>query len=165
MERFADEVGHPLDLHQDGYLFLLSTPQSVELFKANIEMQRRLRVDVELLTPDDAVRLAPGLDVDGTLAASYCARDGIADPNSVTMGFVKAAQAAGGRIERESEVTAIAVSGGRVTGVETGAGPSDLTPLNRSRSRERSSGQEGASDAEKALHAGANHHQVTPGRR
>ena len=106
MGRFADEVGYPLDLHQDGYLFLLSTPESVELFKANIEMQRRLGVDVELLTPDDAVRLAQGLDVDGILAASYCARDGIADPKSVTMGFVKAAQAAGVRIERESEVTA-----------------------------------------------------------
>ena len=122
MERFADEVGYPLDLHQDGYLFLLSTPESVELFKANIEMQRRLGVDVELLTPDDAVRLAPGLDVDGILAASYCARDGIADPNGVTMGFAKAAQAAGVRIERQSEVAAIAVSAGRVTGVETGAG-------------------------------------------
>ena len=106
MGRFADEIGYPLDLHQDGYLFLLSTPESVELFKANIEMQRRLGVDVEFLTPDDAVRLAQGLDVDGILAASYCARDGIADPKSVTMGFVKAAQAAGVRIERESEVTA-----------------------------------------------------------
>src|SRR3954470_22948912 len=25
LERFSDEVGHPIDFHQDGYLFLLST--------------------------------------------------------------------------------------------------------------------------------------------
>src|ERR1035437_2656514 len=27
LERFADEVGHPIDCRQDGYLFLLSTPE------------------------------------------------------------------------------------------------------------------------------------------
>ncbi len=52
---------------------------------------------------------------------------------------------------------------GGVTAVQS-LGASDLAPLNRSRSRERISGQEGASDAENTLHAGANHHQVTPGR-
>ena len=34
LERFADEVGQPIDFHQDGYLFLLSTPASVETFRA-----------------------------------------------------------------------------------------------------------------------------------
>ena len=34
LERFADEVGHPIDFHQDGYLFLLSSPASVETFSA-----------------------------------------------------------------------------------------------------------------------------------
>ena len=34
LERFADEVGHPIDFHQDGYLFLLSSPSSVETLQA-----------------------------------------------------------------------------------------------------------------------------------
>src|SRR5687767_920082 len=38
-ERFEDEVGTPLDLHQDGYLFLLSTPETVRAFRANVAMQ------------------------------------------------------------------------------------------------------------------------------
>src|SRR3989441_6071274 len=40
LERFADEVGHPIDFHQDGYLFLLSTPASVDTFRSNVSLQR-----------------------------------------------------------------------------------------------------------------------------
>ena len=122
LERFKDEVGHEIDFHQDGYLFLLSTPASVETFTRNVALQRSLGVDVEWLDPDAAARLAPGLDVSGVIGATFCQRDGIADPNGVTMGFAKAAQAAGVAIERETEVTGIGVEGGRITHVETTRG-------------------------------------------
>jgi sarcosine oxidase subunit beta len=122
MERFEDEVGYPMDFHQDGYLFLLSTPESVSTFKENIALQRRLGVEVDLLTPADAARLAPGLNVDGVIAASYCARDGIADPNGLTTGFARAAQAAGVEIERDTEATGITVEANRITAVATTRG-------------------------------------------
>src|SRR5438876_8111080 len=86
LERFADEVGHPIDFHQDGYLFLLSTPAGVETFRRNVALQRSLGVDVEWLDAQEVVRLAPGLAVDGVVGATFCQRDGIADPNGVTMG-------------------------------------------------------------------------------
>src|SRR5439155_25789000 len=61
LERFAEEVGQPIDFHQDGYLFLLSAQVGVETFRRNIALQRSLGVDVEWLDPQDAARLAPGL--------------------------------------------------------------------------------------------------------
>jgi sarcosine oxidase subunit beta len=122
MERFADAVGHPIDFHQDGYLFLLSSPVSVETFKRNVELQRGLGVDVEWLDAGDAAALAPGLGVDGVLAATFCRRDGIADPNGVTMGFAKAAQSLGVSVERDVEVTGIDVAADRVAAVETTRG-------------------------------------------
>src|SRR5919197_4151193 len=61
LERFADEVGHTIDFHQDGYLFLLSAPSSVETFRRNVALQRSMGVDVEWLDADAAARLAPGL--------------------------------------------------------------------------------------------------------
>jgi len=122
LERFADEVGHPVDLHQDGYLFLLSSPSSVETFRRNVALQRSLGVDVEWLDAAAAARLAPGLNADGVTAATFCQRDGVADPNGVTMGFAKAAQAAGVSVERDTEVTAIRVDSGRVAAVETTRG-------------------------------------------
>ena len=56
------------------------------------------------------------------IAATFCRRDGIADPNGVTMGFAKAAQAAGAVVERDTEVTDIAVDAGRVSRVDTTRG-------------------------------------------
>ena len=122
IEHFAEEVGYEIDFHQDGYLFLLSTEQDLSNFRRNAEMQRRLGVDVEVLSPDEAQRLAPGLEVGGVIGATFCARDGIADPNGVTMGFAKAAQAAGAEICRETEVTGIITEAGRVAAVETTRG-------------------------------------------
>lgn len=122
LERFADLVGHPIDFHQDGYLFLLSTPASVETFQANVALQRRLGVDVQWLEAADASTLARGLDTTGVIGATFCQRDGIADPNGVTMGFAKAAQAEGVTVERATEVTGIRVTGGRIAAVDTTRG-------------------------------------------
>jgi sarcosine oxidase subunit beta len=121
-DRFEEEVGYEIDFHQDGYLFLLSNEQDLSDFRRSVEMQRRLGIAVDVLTPEHARRLAPGLEVDGVIAATFCARDGIADPNGVTMGFAKAAQGAGVEINREAEVTGIATDAGRVTSVQTTQG-------------------------------------------
>src|SRR6266545_2962569 len=125
LERFADEVGYPIDFHQDGYLFLLSTPASVATFRENVALQRGLGVDVQWLDAREAAALAPGLVTTGVIGATFCQRDGIADPNGVTMGFAKAAQAAGASIDRDTEVTGIRVERGAVAAVETTRGTID----------------------------------------
>jgi sarcosine oxidase, subunit beta len=122
LERFADRVGQTIDFHQDGYLFLLSTPASVDTFKRNVALQRSLGVDVQWLDAAQAAALAPGLNTDGVVGATFCQRDGIADPNGVTMGFAKSAQAAGVSIERDTEVTGIRVVADCVAAVETTRG-------------------------------------------
>src|SRR5438093_8442213 len=61
LERFADEVGQPIDFHQDGYLFLLSKDSSVDTFRRNVALQRGLGVDVLWLDAVEAERMAPGL--------------------------------------------------------------------------------------------------------
>ena len=125
LERFADEVGHTIDFHQDGYLFLLSSASSVATFQHNVALQRSLGVDVQWVDATEAAKLAPGLDTDGVAGATFCHRDGIADPNGVTMGFARAAQALGVSIERDIEVTAIDVESGRVAAVDTTRGRID----------------------------------------
>jgi sarcosine oxidase subunit beta len=127
-EQFADVVGSPIDFHQDGYLFLLSRDEDLRTFERAIAMQRRLGIDVERLDPAAARALAPGLDVDGIIAATFCARDGICDPNGVTMGFASGAQRMGAAIARGVEVTGVRIEGDRVTGVDTDGGAID-TPV------------------------------------
>jgi sarcosine oxidase subunit beta len=124
LERFADEVGQPIDFHQDGYLFLLAD-SSVETFRRNVALQRSLGVDVQWLDGIEAERLAPGLAADGIAGATFCQRDGIADPNGVTMGFARAAQAAGVEVARDTEVTGIRMERSQIAGVETTRGAID----------------------------------------
>ena len=122
---FADfemRVGHPIDFWPDGYLFLLCSPESIDTFRANVALQRQHAIDVEWMSADDAASLCPGLDTNGVLGATYCSDDGIADPNGVTMGFARAAQSQGVKIQRGEEVTGIEVEGARVTGVRTPGG-------------------------------------------
>lgn len=121
-EHFRDEIGYDADFHQHGYLFLLSTEKSVAAFQKNVDFQRRFGIDVDWLDGQAAADLAPGLDVDGVLGATFCAKDGIADPNGVTMGFAKAAQAAGVHIARETEVVGVKLDGHRVASVVTSGG-------------------------------------------
>jgi len=122
-ERFEAEVGSPIDFWQDGYLFLLASEASAARFRDSVALQRSLGLDVQWLTGDEAARMTPGLDATGVVAATFCAKDGITDPNGVTMGFVKAAQDRGLTVLRDTEVTGIDVAGGRVTGVRTSRGP------------------------------------------
>jgi glycine/D-amino acid oxidase-like deaminating enzyme len=69
-------------------------------------------VDVQWLAPTEAAAIAPGIDIEGVRGAAWCAADGVADPNGVTMGFAKGAQARGVEIVRETEVTGVTLETG-----------------------------------------------------
>jgi sarcosine oxidase, subunit beta len=120
--RFEDIVGVPIDFHQDGYLFLLSTSANVDTFKKNVALQQKHGVDVRWVSNEEARALAPGLDLTGVKGATYCPSDGVADPNGVTMGFAKGAQQKGVEIVREVELNGIRLSAHRVAEVRTSKG-------------------------------------------
>ncbi len=122
MADFEAQVGWPVDFHRDGYLFLVSKSANEAAFRRNIELQRAHGVDVDWLAPGAAAALAPGIDVTGVRGAAWCADDGVADPNGVTMGFAKGAQAMGVEIVRGTEVNGIDLAGHRVSTVRTSAG-------------------------------------------
>ena len=60
-----------------------------------------------------------GSRTDGIVGATFCARDGIADPSGLSLGFATAARRAGAEIRTRVEVTRIDVDGAAVAGVET----------------------------------------------
>ena len=120
--RFEEVVGTPIDFHQDGYLFLLSTQAQVDTFRKNMALQQRHGIDVRWVSNDEARELAPGLDLAGVKGATYCPQDGVADPNGVTMGFAKGAQASGVEIVREAELTAVRLNANQVAEVRTSKG-------------------------------------------
>jgi sarcosine oxidase, subunit beta len=125
---FEEIVGVPIDFHQDGYLFLLSRSASVEAFRKNVALQQQHGIDVQWLSDDEVRQIAPGLDLSGVKGATYCAQDGVADPNGVTLGFAKGAQAKGVEIVRDAEVTGVRLDHNRIAEVRTSKG-NISTPL------------------------------------
>ena len=125
---FTEEHGLPLDVAQDGYLFLVRNEQLWEEFVEASRMHRSLGVEVELLSPEQAESLAPGISLDGLVGATFGPNDGIADPSGLTHGYATLARRAGAEIELGVEVTAVRAAAGRVLGVATREGPID-TPV------------------------------------
>jgi sarcosine oxidase subunit beta len=121
LTRFADEMEQPLDLHQDGYLFLLSEARHVVAFEEQVALQQRLGIPTRLLEPGEIASVLPGteLNLDDVLAATYCPADGVSDPAGVTEGYRRNAMSLGVAIETGQEVVGIETAGGRVTGVRT----------------------------------------------
>jgi len=123
IQRFADELDHPVDLHQDGYLFLLSNDEELAAFRRNAALQNRLGVPAQMLGLDEIARLAPHISLDGVAGGAYCGRDGIGDPAGMTEGYAAGARRLGVEIRSGAAATGIVVERGRVRGVATAAGP------------------------------------------
>jgi sarcosine oxidase subunit beta len=123
LERFEEEIGHPADFRQIGYLFVLTQPQQVEDFRHNMEMWRRVGLtDARWVDATEAARMVPILNVDDVLGCTFCPSDGIASPADVTSGYAAAARRVGARLKEGVAVTGIDVASGRVQGVRTSAG-------------------------------------------
>ncbi len=119
---FSEEHGLPLDISQDGYLFLVSSEAVWNEFLTTVEMQRSVGVAVDVLTPKEAAELVPGISTARLVGATFGPNDGIADPAGLTEGYATLARRAGARIQSGVDVTAIRVVGDRVAGVVTDAG-------------------------------------------
>lgn len=119
---FSDTHGMPLDVHQDGYLFLVRDAATWPTFEAGAALQQSMGVDVRLLDGAAAEALIPGLRVDDVVGATYCPDDGIVDPYGLTQGYVTAARRLGVRLALRTDARSITTANGRVTGVATSAG-------------------------------------------
>jgi sarcosine oxidase, subunit beta len=119
---FGEEHGVPLDVDQDGYLFLVRNGRDWEDFRVGADLQRSLGVDTQLLTAEEAAAIAPGIALDDVVGASFCPDDGIADPAGLTQGYATVARRAGAEIRLGVDVVAIEAAGDRVTGVRMADG-------------------------------------------
>jgi sarcosine oxidase subunit beta len=121
-ESFKQEFDQEIDLRQVGYLFLLDQSRYVEAFEQNVALQNELGVSSRMIDVAEARRLSPLIDTEGLLAAAWSPRDGHCTPESVVLGYARAARRAGARLIRGCSVTEIATDGTRITAAETSHG-------------------------------------------
>ena len=70
LKHFEEEIGHPMEFRQTGYLFLLSTDEEVRTFRSQLEMWHRVGLrEARWVTPEEAQELSPAITIDGLLGA------------------------------------------------------------------------------------------------
>ncbi len=124
---FEQEFGVDIGYKPIGYLNLATRAVADEL-RAQVELQKRMGVPVETLTPQEIARLVPAVNVEDIEFGSVCWRDGMIDPHSVMQAYVAHARRMGAAIHEQVAATGIVVENRRVVGVQTSAG-TIATPL------------------------------------
>lgn len=122
LARFEEEIGQAIDYRPVGYLFLLTDEADLVTFRKNVALQHEMGVPTEWLDGNEIRRRLPMMRLDDVLAGTIHAKDGLADPNGVVMGYMSAAQRGGVRAYTEAPVTDVLVESGRVRGVVTPRG-------------------------------------------
>jgi 4-methylaminobutanoate oxidase (formaldehyde-forming) len=128
LERFTEETGQPLDWVRPGSLKVARRTEDVAVVEGDLERGRRLGLDVELLSGDEAHALNPLLQPEGVLAVLRVGEDIYFDPSHVAIGYVRGAEVKGATFLAHTTVTRVDIADGRVRSVETDRG-TIRTPL------------------------------------
>jgi sarcosine oxidase subunit beta len=119
---FAQRPGWEIDLHEVGYLFVLSRRSDVDEFERSVALQNEVGLDSRILTPHEVRRLCPLVQGEDILAGAFSPGDGHATPEAVVQGYAFAARAHGAEIRTNCEVLDIESSGGEIVRVVTTRG-------------------------------------------
>jgi 4-methylaminobutanoate oxidase (formaldehyde-forming) len=122
LRSFSEDTGEPLSLTQSGSLKVARRPRDAEVLASDHERARRLGLDAELLSPDEAHRRNPLLRVSGVESVLWVGDDLYFDPSQVAIGLARAAGRAGATLLPHTTVTRVDIRNGHVAGVETDRG-------------------------------------------
>jgi sarcosine oxidase subunit beta len=119
---FEARVGGACGFDPVGFVQIVG-PAHREALLRNVARQQRLGIDTRALTPGELAGLLPECRVEDVGAAAWEPGSGFADPNATTFAFAAAAERLGAEVATGCEARRLLVERGRVTGVETSAGP------------------------------------------
>ena len=121
-EHFKEDVGTDIEYYQGGYLMLSYDEEEAKQFEKNVEIQREEGLDVEILTPKQVSERYPYINTKDLVLATFCQKDGHANPHKAVIGYAQAARRMGAKIYTHTEVLGIDVQNGKVVGVDTNQG-------------------------------------------
>jgi glycine/D-amino acid oxidase-like deaminating enzyme len=125
-------------MQQNGYLFLFEdAEQTAPAWKpgmrsavanawkqaqANVVMQQRVGLPVEILTPQAVHERWPHIEPDRLVGATWCPTDGFLYPQMIYMEGFRRAQELGAQLLQDTEVIGATIRGGRIVALETTKG-------------------------------------------
>lgn len=120
-QHWREVVGEPGDFRKTGFVRIVH-PNESERLKLNVEMQRKLGVNVQLISRAELKELEPDWEVDEVNLAAYEPDSGYGDGAGVANDFLSRARDQGVAYLPKTQVTALRADAGRVRGVATDHG-------------------------------------------
>ncbi|MBK8264065.1 MAG: FAD-binding oxidoreductase [Nannocystis sp.] len=110
-KRLAQELGINLWFRQGGYLFLARSAAAEARLHRNAELHREVGAPTRLLTPADALTIAPHLCAEHLRLASFNPEDGVVFPWPFVWGYAAKAVERGVLLRTHTEVQGVSPAG------------------------------------------------------
>jgi sarcosine oxidase, subunit beta len=120
-QNWPEIVGAPGDFRKTGFVRIVHPHESSRL-KANVDMQQKLGVKVELIDKQQLQKLEPDWKVDDVDLAAYEPDSGYGDGAGVAGDFLSAARELGVTYVSRTQAKSLIVDGGNIRGVVTDQG-------------------------------------------
>lgn len=118
---FEEIVGEPFDYKPIGHM-TVATQAAAQHLRQEIEMQQRMAVPLQVLSPQDIQRAVPALNVEDLVLGAVCWQDGVIDPHAVMQAYARGARKLGADLNEMARATNIVTEHNRVVAVETTEG-------------------------------------------
>ncbi|MBI5543313.1 MAG: FAD-binding oxidoreductase [Deltaproteobacteria bacterium] len=142
------EHGDEIEWRQCGYLFVAYRPEEQKTLKDLLVIQKKAGLNIDWLSREQVIELAPGLKREGLLGGTYSPEDGSASPMLSCLAFHKRAVKLGVTCLFGERVTSIIRRKGKVVGVRTDKGGyATGTVINAAGAWARQLAQTGGQDA------------------
>src|SRR6266568_2800025 len=122
IKNFTIETGEPLIYFQSGSLKIARTPEHQQQLQRDVELGRKLGVDIDFVSPARAHQLMPFFEPVDIRAVTYVPGDLYMEPGQLPRGYAKATARLSGVLLPNTPVTGFAAEGGAVTRVLTDRG-------------------------------------------
>jgi sarcosine oxidase subunit beta len=122
IEEFEEITGQDPFYRPCGYLFVLTNNNDLQAFQHNVRMQRGLGVDTTWLEADQVQSILPFMNFEDALGGTIHEKDGLADPNSIVMGYIQRARQLGVHTLTDIDVLDLSEQSGEIRVVETSKG-------------------------------------------
>lgn len=117
--KIEEETGLGTGWKMNGGLRLACNAERWTEVKRQATTAHSFGLEMELLTPQEALELWPLMDVSDVIGAAFMPTDGQANPSDITQALAKGARMAGARIFEDTEVTDIEIKDGKIRAVIT----------------------------------------------
>lgn len=105
-----EETGTDFEMRVTGGLMVAENPDQIAFLEKKCEAEARMGIATEVIGAERIRQIVPGISK-GVVAGAWCAGEGKINPLAATAALAQAAQAAGVRIEEQTEVSGIAPDG------------------------------------------------------